>query len=350
MEERYCALEKMGLIRFGQKIIRRFSENKPSVAFKQMIYDFSTRERKKHFGPENPDIVIYIIRGYNYKSRFCIAPMHNLLANYFYVVSHMFYAKSKGWYPVIDQQNYPVYNSMDYPINGTMNAWEYFWKQPGNISLEEAYKSKNVVLSRQNFFSQWDLGYAVENYYDRRKILEFNKISHLVPLNEIIKQQVDNAKEVFPKNKRILGVNVRLGAHSVHSVIHGVGHPIQPEVDELIDIIKEKEKDWNTDIVFLASDTEYAVKKFKESFGDRLVTYQRQRAELGKEYKNDPEKEMYKKSNLYQTTLDYLIEMELLACCDSLIGSVTSGFRYAVVQNGGQYSNIEVIDCGTFAK
>ena len=36
------------------------------------------------------------------------------------------------------------------------------------------------------------------------------------------------------------------------------------------------------------------------------------------------------------------------ACCDALIGSVTSGLRYAVVKNNGRYEQTEILDCGRF--
>ena len=104
----------MGLILICKKLKKRYKEKMPSVATKKLLYDFLTRERTKRFGNENPGKTFYIIRGYDYNSRFCIAPVHNLLANYFYVIYHLFYARKKGWIPVVDQQNYPEYNTMGY--------------------------------------------------------------------------------------------------------------------------------------------------------------------------------------------------------------------------------------------
>ena len=102
------------------------------------------------------------------------------------------------------------------------------------------------------------------------------------------------------------------------------------------------------DAVFLASEVELAVKRFREVFVDALIVSQRRRAALGTEYLLDRDKNLYTPGNGYQTALDYLTEMELLSRCGALIGSVTSGFRYAVIRNGGQYGQLEVIDCGRF--
>lgn len=341
-------MEEMGLITLSKKIIQRFQIDKPSIALKKMFYDFFTRERAKHFGSENIDKTIYIIRGIDYKSPFCVAPVLNLLANYFYVVSHVFYAKQNGWIPVVDQLNYPEYNTMDYPINGTMNSWEYFWKQPSDITLEEAYRSRNVILSRRNFLAQWDIGYDIKNYYDSELINEYNAVTQLFPINDQTFEYIQIAKQRLPTDKKILGVNVRISGHSEKAEIHGSGHPIQPDVYDLIEIVKDRVAEWNMDLIFVASDTEFAIRAFKDEFGNKVIFSDRRRAELGKEYDLDRNKKMYLKTNIYQTTLDYLCEMELLSSCNALLGSISSGFRYVVVRNNGRFEHLEILDYGSF--
>lgn len=350
MEKRDCALEKMGLTGTLHKIGQLYRDYTPVTATKRILYNVFNGEKRLRGGDENPDKTIYIIRGLNQRSPFCTAEVHNLLANYFYVVSHLFYAREKGWIPVVDQQNYPVYNSMDTPINGTMNAWEYFWKQPGGISLEEAYRSRNVVLSKRNWFSQWDMGYEVQRYYDPETIHHYGEICRAIPYQAAIQERIQRERDRYMTGEAILGVNVRMGAHSKQSVFHGAGHPVQPELDELMAILKQRMSEWGYGCIFLAADSEIAVETFRSEFGERLIVFERQRAETGKEYEDDPEKEMYRKDRLYRTTLDYLTEMELLAACDGLIGSITSGFRYAVVRNGGGYRHLEVLDFGLFDK
>ena len=66
----------------------------------------------------------------------------------------------------------------------------------------------------------------------------------------------------------------------------------------------------------------------------------------GKEFKKDTEKDMYLKCNLFQTSLDYLTEMTLLSSCDALIGSITSGFRYAVMKGINNIKHLEIVNCG----
>lgn len=333
----------MGLTDIFRKIRKRFIENKPSIATKKLLYDFFTREKIENLGNLNSDITIYIIRGYDYTSPFCIAPVHNLLANYFYVISHIFYAYEKGWIPVVDQLNFPEYNSMDFPINGTRNAWEYYWNQPSYVSLEDAYKSKRVVFSRRNFMSQWDLGYSPENYYNSDLLNAYHNVCNSFSTNDFTLNYINQHKSIFPSVGKVLGVNVRIGGHSLKSLNYADGHPVQPEIAELIRIVKLRMLDWNLDYVFIASDNDYSIQAFRAAFHDRLLVFERMRTEFGKEYEMDKEKEMYKKENLFQTSLDYLTEMYLLSCCDALIGSITSGFRFAIVQGFGKYEHLEII-------
>jgi len=72
------------------------------------------------------------------------------------------------------------------------------------------------------------------------------------------------------------------------------------------------------------------------------------RSPIGYDQKDDPQKPMYSSNNRIQTTKDYIAEMELLAICNGLLGSVSSGLRYAIVKNNLQYNYFEILDYGKF--
>lgn len=347
MEQRYGAVEIMGLKNLVKQIKGQFKKYRFRVAVKNILYHLTTRERRKSFGSKNPDKTIYIIRSINDKSPFYIGPVHNLLANYFYVLSHIQYAKTKGWIPVVDQLHYPVYNSQKEPVNGTTNPWEYFWQQPGGISLEEAYQSKNVVLSKQSWFWQWDMGYDVATYKDSSTVKKYHQLSCDVHFNNATENYVLQAQNTtLPATSTLIGVNVRIGGYSAQSKNQGQGHPAQPQIDQLISIVASKLGNSRNTQVFLASDTEFVVNKFRQVFGDKLIVYSRLRTELGKEFASDSQKQIYAPGQGYQTALDYLTEMELLSHCDSLIGTITSGFRYALVRNGNCFIDLDILDLG----
>ena len=322
---------------------------KPSAATKIIIHHWLTREQKKSFGPKHVDKTFYVIRSIDDKSRFYIGPIHNLLANYFYVLSHLCYAQTRGWIPIVDQLNYPVYNSQKKPVNGSFNAWEYFWKQPCAYTLDEVYQSKNVVLSKRSWFGEWDMGYDASHYTNHQIVSHLNTVSMSCPLIDAVRQHIDHVgKTLLPAGKGILGVSVRFGGHSKNALKPGAGHPIQPEVEELIGIVERRMAEWAMDYVFLASDEGLAVEKFRLQFGDKLLVLPRRRIEEGRVYSPIEPNPLYTQDNLYQTTLDYLTEMEILSRCGALIGSVTSGLRYAVVRKNGAFEHLEIIDRGRF--
>lgn len=47
------------------------------------------------------------------------------------------YADKKGYIPVVDMKNYPNTYLFSDEV-GRVNAWEYYFEQPGGMSLEES--------------------------------------------------------------------------------------------------------------------------------------------------------------------------------------------------------------------
>ena len=343
-----CTMEKMGLDVVKQ-IVLQYKKYDFINASKNIVYNFFNREQRKSFGNRNSNCTIYIIRSINDNSPLYIGQRHNLLANYFYVLSHIRNAFDHGWIPVVDQLNYPVYNKEPGLRNLTSNPWEYFWNQPSLVSLPEAYDSKHVIFSKRSWVGQYDMGYSVRNYFDRDLIDFYHTLSNCVCLNTVTSLYVDDCYNQYIKpHASILGVNVRVGGYSTISARYGAGHPIQPPVDALLDKVYCRKREWNLDYIFLACDASSVINKFKDKFGDSLITIPRQRALPAEEEGLDRNKEMYRRDNLFKTTLDYLTEMELLAKCNALIGSITSGFRYAIVRNGNRFEHLDVLDYGLF--
>ena len=204
------------------KVINQYQKFTFENATKNIIYNWKTRERHKSFGEENPDKKFYVIRSLADTSKYYIGPRHNLMANYFYVLSHLVYAQLNEWIPVIDQLNYPVYTSQNYPVHGTNNAWEYFWQQPSVYTLDDVYQSKNIILSKQNWYWQWDMGYDVLNYTNKEIVSKYHAIAELVPLNVSMQKYCQEKKEqIFATKDRILGVSVRIAGHSVNAFYQG---------------------------------------------------------------------------------------------------------------------------------
>lgn len=331
------------------QILDQFRKYNTGVALRNLLYNWFNREKHSSYGTLNQDKVFYVIRSLNDTSPLYIGTRHNLLANYFYTLSHLAYARERDWIPVVDQLNYPVYNSLPKPLGGTMNAWEYFWEQPSSYTLDEVYRSANVVLSKRSWYGQWDMGYETEKYYDEELVKLFSALSDTVPLNRAVKERCEQIREkYFIPDRKVLGVSVRVSGHSRRAYLQAPGHPIQADNEEMLGICMERLQEWGMDSIFLATDSEATVAAFRECFRDRLIVIPRQRCQIQLEGADDPLKPMYSPESIYQTSLDYLTEMELLAGCTALLGSISSGLRYAVVRNSARYEHMDILDFGRF--
>ena len=76
-------------------------------------------------------------------------------------MNHMRLAYSMNFFPIVDMQNYPsVYNEKK-KIFDTYNSWEYYFDQISNYSLEEVYKSKNIILTDNIFYKEKEFNYSM---------------------------------------------------------------------------------------------------------------------------------------------------------------------------------------------
>lgn len=318
----------------------------PGGAYHRLMYKWISRERHRCFGTENPERTFYVIRGIDHECKHYRGVPLNLLAIHSYVLSHLLYAQQKGLLPVIDQRGDPVNNRESYPINGTNNPWEYFWSQPVPYTLEEVYASRQVVLSKRSWYEPGNLGYSIAAHQDLKTIQGYYKLSSQVPLNEVTRKYIDEwLQKLFRNRGRVLGVSLRRGGHAKADHCYAPNHPIQPEPEELAAIVAKRLKEWNMDAVFLTTEEELYIELFQNIFGDRLICLPRVRYHGWRAYPSDQDP-LYLPGQRYQTARDYLTEMELLSVCSGLIGSITSGLRYAIIQNNGKFEHLEILDCG----
>ena len=151
---------------------------------------------------------------------------------------------------------------------------------------------------------------------------------------------------MFP---RVLGVGYRFAGHAKGSPHRAPDHPIQPEIDGLLSAVLDRCREWKMEAVFLATESAEAVNYFREALGSRLVTLPRVRQKEKVVYTKQNPNPMYVPGAMYQTSLDYLTEMEMLARCTALMGTLTSGLRYAIIRNNAAYEHLDILDFGRFA-
>lgn len=327
------------------------------TAFKRafLLNELFTKGAEKHksFGELNPDITFYVIRPYYFlkPNELIYRNVANLLTQYYYVVQKLSYALRNGWVPIVDWENYgKLPHAEDYPVNGTNNSWEYYWKQPCDYTLEEVYQSKNVILSTQNI---GQFGHVPNcamsppyNTYARRLVDMCPQYTCVIPLNDTTLKYVDEAQEkYFPKDERVLGVVVR-GASYGRTGTPYHSHPMQATMEELISAVHRYLDEWEIEYIFFVNEMQELVDAMVEEFGDKVIVLPRMRDTFGRPADGVTKNPMYADGQRYQTNLDYITEVALLSRCTSIVGSMSSGMRTALIWNAGKYENMHVFEKG----
>ena len=157
---------------------------------------------------------------------------------------------------------------------------------------------------------------------------------------------------MFPSGARILGVAVRGTSYGVESTLKGMakadGHPKQPTEAKLIQTIRQSMLEWDMDYAFITCEFAPLIENIRKALGDKIIYLPRKRYDKPPK-RGDVEKNLdplYVSGQKYQTNLDYLTEMVLLARCTSLLAAMSSGTRAAIIWNGGHYENMKIIENG----
>lgn len=336
---------------------RGYSWNNAYERFKlRLALSIEGRERKKNFGNLNKDKVFFVIRPYlYYKPNIAIIGTQQLLSNYYSALHFIATAVENKWIPVIDWENYKLPHSEDEAVDGISNAWEYFWKQPSNYSLQEVYQSRNVILSHQNLPNSGIIPPMRPTspiaQYEKDVVAFSVKYSKMVELNDKTKKHVEKMeKQLFPPHKKILGVALRGTSYGNKYAGHYLK---QPTIDELIELILQYKELWKMDYIFFTNEEQETVNKVKEILGEMVIIMPRIRYKNYHRYSdnnpnptNDDVNPLYKKGQRYFSSLDYLTEMVLLSRCNAFLGAHSGGVRAALIWNEGQYEHVKIIDKG----
>lgn len=283
------------------------------------------------YGEKNPDKTFYILSH----------PIHlrdGLFSFLFAFLEQMDYVEKNRYIPIVDMQSF--WNQyLDEDKIGVENVWEYYYQPLSEYSLEEVYESRNVILGyddncyKGNYEQKYDIKRMSELY---QKYIRYNpKVISLI--------QEEYRKRIDPDSKT-LGVLFR---GSDMSALKLKNHPIQPTVDEMIALIHQYMSEWGCQRIFLSTEDAVAVDRFKKEFGDILSCTDQKRFGDTKEtwlanINFDRQNDRYLKG------LEYLITIELLSRCDSLLAGICTGSICAQIMNNGKYRHLKMVDKGEY--
>ena len=284
-------------------------------------------EQRKSFGELNPTKIFYVIRRR--------PPGWGFFSNIFFVLQGLDYAAKNGYIPIVDMEHYWIGElSSLRKINGTYNAWCYFFNQVSKYSIEEVYKSKNVILSngsnilgKDNWLTNRNIIFATN--YDLLKRAN-SILSKSVSLNtETLKYLHDLKSELNWKSEQTLGVFIR--GTPYFQDIHFPDSTI-PNLDYFISEVKNLLSRKSLKYMYISTEDYRVYKKLSSEFSNIEIVPSIRYNSLNKIMDWESSQKMSHVDGLvkmnYEKTLPYLAEIYLLISCADFIGTFSNASAF----------------------
>lgn len=209
-------------------------------------------------GKKNPGKIIYYIR-ISAKSGFCVL--------YKNVLELIYFADRLGFIPVVEFTKDILYSEEELFLN-TNNAFEYYFRQPDEVSLETALQSENVIFSKMSDLKVFtgELGYEL----NEDQLHELAKIHRkYISLRKELEDEFSKEFELIFNGINVLGIHVRGTDFAKNYKNHPQFVPTNDYLQKAIEL-------WRTgkyEKIFLATDDEKSLNLFKNEFGDNLIFF-----------------------------------------------------------------------------
>lgn len=325
--------------RYFSKIKHYFKSKFPFLNYIYLFLTETSKDKqligeKRSFGQENPDKTFLIIKLNN--------PSLGLIAIYNCILGYLRIADINGYIAVVDLKNFKNGYIKDDEI-GVINAWDYYFEQPYSYSLDEVYRSKNVIFS--SGISPREATPSMINFFlnTKKRSYYFNLIKNKLRIKSDQQRKIDYEYKSLIEGKRVVGV-VSRGS----DLLSCKGHSIQPDVEALITQTKRMLIKHNCEYVFLATEEENIVETFKKHFVDKLIINDCFRITSFDEYVPLVDISSNRENDKYLKGLEYLTTVVLLSRCDCLIGSLVGATVGALEMNQGQYESTYIYDLGVY--
>ena len=145
-----------------------------------------------------------------------------------------------------------IYNELG-KIKNTYNSWEYYFQKISDYSLNDVYKSKNVIITNDKFFHFFS--YSIDLDSELVSLLQ-NKIK----INNILYKTYKKISKKFDK-KKILGIHFRGTSYK-----RSPGHPLPATKKQMFKITNKIIKEEKIDKIFLVTEEQNYLKYFKKNF------------------------------------------------------------------------------------
>lgn len=333
--------KNMEEMKMKEKAFLLFFKNIKNLSFSQYILDFNRGRCYNNsycYGKLNKGKTLYYIEP-------CIKG-GGFFANYRYLLMALIFADRCDYIPVVDFRKNFEYKE-ERPVYGTDNPFEYYFKQPGGISIKEAKNSCSVVNYHSIHCEMVELllNGSLEFYHINEDFI--NAAAHVqkkyIELREETKNYINHNISVKLQNKKTLGVHVR-GSDFKRNYN---GHPIQVAVSKYIDKVVEVKEKFNFEKIFIATDDKKILKQFKEKFECDLVYY----SDVIRTDKSISvmKSTVIREQHYYKLGLEVLRDVYTLSSCDGLVAGISQvvmGVRVIKRSLGKEFEIVEILDGG----
>ncbi|MDE6844901.1 MAG: hypothetical protein K2J99_03930 [Lachnospiraceae bacterium] len=294
----------------------------------------------EHNGDLYPHQMIYLI-----KVEAKYSGLFSMMNN---IVSALVVADRYGLIPVIDMGESVLYSEPSMTEEG-IPLFEYYFRQPSEVRLEEIDRCSNIIYVtgyQYSFISLMQRGR--DRYLQESVEIEqlASAITRFIHLNTSTEAYIEENIRAVLSGERILGVHVR----GTDFKAGFNNHAVYVTTEEYIEHTQKAVKLNQYDQIFLATDEEQTITKFKAVFGDMVVWHNVYRSKENTAvgiHCSECSREMHH----YKLGLEVLLDMYSLARCDALI-ACPSGVSFHALLNkrarGEKYEYMDIIDKGRY--
>lgn len=328
MKEKIVVIEKMGIsrgmyrkLRYIYWLLFRYSKAKCE------LYEHIAMLRKREELPMS-ERKYYIIRRDERVGLFSYVQT---------ALGQIRYALFHGYIPIIDMQN--TNNSYLAPNQiGKVNAWELFFDQVTQADLDEIYTRGNFVIAETADKSPNSCVFFREDekWLWRRLYKEF------IHLNSNSREFIEKrCNYLFDGDlSKTLGVHVRGTDYKFAK-----GHPLQPEIDEVICKVRYYLEKRGYEKIFLATEEEDIVQRFKKAFEKKIVCmdceyYSNDISQMDFSSQWISDVPFNRKNDEYLRGIEYLASICILSKCAGLICGLNGGSYAALCMKETKYKDI----------
>ena len=259
-----------------------------------------------------------------------------------YLMPYMIACEKKHYIPIVDMMSFDTTYADQ---QSGSNIFEEFYLQSNNISLAEAFRSRNLMLQECIpgwEFMKWNPREIFFNNEIRKRFCEYwNRFFVFRPKFEKYVQE-SYQKLILQENAgHILGCSIR-GSYYIQT--RPQGHYIQPSIEEYIAKTKELINKWGIRQIILSTEDESMFTDFCSEFGEMVIQLDEMRVnkyEELTEFSKRPD-------DKYLSVKEYIYSKAIIARCDYFLGGITGGSIAAFGMNNGRYKDVYVFSLGIY--